>query len=261
MIYAVGDIHGQYSAARALLCAHGAVDFSGNWAAGKSALVFTGDYFDRGPDGYRTVRWIRDLQKQASQEGGLVAALLGNHDMWTIHRCYDRLLGLKVDRRKWNWQGCEEADELALCADKGTLDWLRRLPVICKLGGVLFQHADAFMFYLNRGGAKLTGDALIADINRTVLKNSMYSKYMLESGNELCWARDWDGIKSQMGHYLDAMDAEQVVHGHTPMAGNQPYFYMNSMAVAIDGHMRTFSKGTHQGCVLKLHRKHAELFV
>ncbi|CAA20130.1 vacuolar endopolyphosphatase [Schizosaccharomyces pombe] len=82
VVYAIGDIHGDFPNALDVLSAAGVVSpvFPHEWTAGNATLVQTGDVVDRGPDTRKLFRWFNDLHKQAEKHGGRVVRLLGNHE-------------------------------------------------------------------------------------------------------------------------------------------------------------------------------------
>lgn len=79
-IVAIGDLHGDHDAWRAIARAAGLVDAGGKWSGGKTTLVQMGDVVDRGPDSLRIIRDLQQLQKEARKRGGKVIVLLGNHE-------------------------------------------------------------------------------------------------------------------------------------------------------------------------------------
>jgi hypothetical protein len=79
-IVAVGDLHGDYEAWRAIAGKAGLVDSTGHWSGGKTTLVQAGDIVDRGPDSLKIIRDLMKLQKEAPKRGGRVIVLVGNHE-------------------------------------------------------------------------------------------------------------------------------------------------------------------------------------
>jgi hypothetical protein len=79
-IVAVGDIHGDFDAFVQILQRAGIIDAARRWIAGKTTLVQTGDFTDRGPKVRETMDFLMDLEQQATSAGGRVAVLLGNHE-------------------------------------------------------------------------------------------------------------------------------------------------------------------------------------
>ena len=79
-IVAIGDLHGDHDAWRAIARAAGLIDARGKWSGGNATLVQMGDVVDRGPDSLKIIRDLQKLQKEALRRGGKVIALVGNHE-------------------------------------------------------------------------------------------------------------------------------------------------------------------------------------
>jgi len=83
-IVAVGDLHGDFEAWRAIAGDAGLVGPRGNWTGGRTTLVQVGDVVDRGADSLKIVRELMRLQKEAPRQGGKVIVLVGNHEAMNI---------------------------------------------------------------------------------------------------------------------------------------------------------------------------------
>jgi Calcineurin-like phosphoesterase len=83
-VVAVGDIHGDFDAFRALLERAGIVDAAGRWIAGNTTLIQLGDMMDRGPKVRAVLDLLMDLEAQAAAAGGHVEVLLGNHETMNL---------------------------------------------------------------------------------------------------------------------------------------------------------------------------------
>jgi hypothetical protein len=83
-IVAVGDLHGDFAAWRAIAMAAGVVDARGRWAGQTTVLVQTGDAVDRGPDSLKIVQDLIRLQREAARAKGQVVALVGNHEAMNV---------------------------------------------------------------------------------------------------------------------------------------------------------------------------------
>jgi hypothetical protein len=79
-IVAVGDLHGDFAAWRAIAQAAGLTDSRGRWTGGKTVLVQAGDMVDRGPDGLKIIEDLMRLQREAGRTHGRVVVLVGNHE-------------------------------------------------------------------------------------------------------------------------------------------------------------------------------------
>ena len=89
-IMVLGDIHGGYDSLLVFLRNNGVIDQDLNWIWENGHLVFLGDIFDRGEKVTEALWLIYHLDYQASQAGGAVHLILGNHQAvvspsWSIH--------------------------------------------------------------------------------------------------------------------------------------------------------------------------------
>lgn len=83
-VVAVGDIHGALDSLREILESAGLIDGENRWIGGRSVLVQTGDFLDRGADALQTADFLRELQKQAEKSGGEAIVLMGNHEAMNL---------------------------------------------------------------------------------------------------------------------------------------------------------------------------------
>jgi hypothetical protein len=79
-IVAVGDLHGDYQNFIKILIGTHLVDQDLHWIAGRTHLVQLGDVLDRGPSARRIFNLLIRLEKEAAEAGGMVHALIGNHE-------------------------------------------------------------------------------------------------------------------------------------------------------------------------------------
>lgn len=79
-VIAIGDLHGDLAAWRAIARDAGLIDAKGKWTGGTTVLVQTGDIADRGADTRTIIQDLMRLQKEAARDGGRVVALVGNHE-------------------------------------------------------------------------------------------------------------------------------------------------------------------------------------
>ena len=74
IVYAIGDIHGRYDLLSPLL---DAIVAEADAAAGRTKVVFLGDYVDRGPDSNKVLQRLVEMRAQREVEA---IFLVGNHD-------------------------------------------------------------------------------------------------------------------------------------------------------------------------------------
>jgi Calcineurin-like phosphoesterase len=83
-LVAVGDVHGDFDDFVSILQRTGLIDKQNHWSGGKTTLVQVGDLLDRGPKPREVMDLLMALEKQATEAGGQVVSLLGNHEMMNI---------------------------------------------------------------------------------------------------------------------------------------------------------------------------------
>lgn len=241
-MFIMGDIHGQFEKLIANLQCQGLIDNNLRWAGGLSQLWFLGDYFDRGPNGIAVIELIMALQQQATEQGGRVGALLGNHDVLTqaaYHFGEQPSGGLGgTFLSSWQLNGGTETD-LARLSEQH-IQWLRSLPAMALVGQRLLAHADA-TFYQVYGRT-------IPAVNRAV-------GHILQSNDPAAWDllldyfsqrrafRDGEMGQARVARFLGVYGGEQFIHGHTPvckLTGQKPeevttpLVYAGGLAIDVD---------------------------
>lgn len=83
-IVAIGDLHGDFGQYEKLLKLNNLVDDRLHWQGSRTHLVQLGDVPDRGADSLQIIRHLMQLQKEASRAGGVVHALIGNHEAMNV---------------------------------------------------------------------------------------------------------------------------------------------------------------------------------
>ena len=83
-IVAIGDIHGSYDGLTTILKRTGLVNDQLKWAGGRTVLVQTGDYTDRGTDVRKVMDLLMQIEKDAKAAGGQAIVLAGNHEIMNV---------------------------------------------------------------------------------------------------------------------------------------------------------------------------------
>ena len=83
-IIAIGDIHGSIDGFKSILKVTGLADGNGKWTGGRTQLIQTGDYMDRGKDTRAVLDLLMALEDQAKETGGRAFAVLGNHEVMNL---------------------------------------------------------------------------------------------------------------------------------------------------------------------------------
>src|SRR5277367_1235567 len=84
VLVAIADVHGDFDDFVAILQRTGLIDKQNHWTGGKTTFVQVGDLIDRGPKPREVMGLMMALEKEATQSGGRVVSLLGNHEMMNI---------------------------------------------------------------------------------------------------------------------------------------------------------------------------------
>jgi hypothetical protein len=83
-LFAFGDVHGDFEAARRALRLAGAIDESDRWSGGRRTVVQVGDQLDRGDGERRILDLFERLRTEARAAGGAFVVLLGNHETMNV---------------------------------------------------------------------------------------------------------------------------------------------------------------------------------
>ncbi|MBZ0304095.1 MAG: metallophosphoesterase [Anaerolineae bacterium] len=251
-VYAIGDIHGQYDKLVSLLHDAGLVDESLRWNAGDARVWFMGDFVDRGPSGIDAIELVMRLQNQAVRAGGLVQALLGNHDLlllaaYRFGQCRSLFINLPASPQEfpiemvdfftaeWLHSGGVPED-LARMNGRHAV-WLAHLPAMACVEDKLLVHADATLY-------QRYGDT-IAEVNA-------FFQRLLSEGDANRWMRvldDFGEHRAFLGPdaveraalFLKMFGCRQLIHGHTPISkitrqeATEPYVYAGGLCVNLDG--------------------------
>lgn len=244
-MFVIGDVHGQIEKVTAALRRAGLIDEARRWTGGEATLWFMGDYFDRGPDGIAAVDLVRALQAQASETGGRVGALLGNHDVLILaaQRLGERPSGGPGGTflASWRANGGVESDLARLTEERAA--WLRSLPAMALEGDWLLAHADA-TFYQVYGRT-------IGGVNRAIRAvldgdNAGDWDLLLDYFSQRRAFQDADRGPARVARFLSLYGGRRFVHGHTPIGKltgqppesiTGPYTYAGGLAVDVDAGM------------------------
>jgi hypothetical protein len=181
-IIAIGDIHGSIDGITSILQTTGLIDATRAWTGGRTQLIQTGDYTDRGAGTRAVLDLLMALEPQAKQAGGRAFALLGNHEaMNLIGETRDvtpEIFATFADResekrRDAAWQ--EYAKLAALKRDKGEPvpsvyaqtreQWIAARP----LGYVEYKAA---MSSKGKYGAWLRGKPMVTEVDGTIFMHA-----------------------------------------------------------------------------------------
>jgi hypothetical protein len=250
-VYIIGDVHGQYRKLLGLLRDAGLIDGNQAWTGGPATLWFTGDFFDRGPDGIGVLELVMRLQAQAVAVGGEVNALLGNHEVLILAAAHfgTPLTGQgAVFMFEWQRNG-GQTEDLARLTPRH-VDWISNLPAMALVADRLLIHADALL-YMDYGES-------IDEVNaafRTILAGrdmDTYDRFLGEFAGRRAFAENQRTGAATALAFLRRFGGSQLIHGHTPISAMTrqppaeivaPLVYAGGRCVNVDGGMFLGSPG------------------
>lgn len=216
----LSDLEGNIAFLDATLRRLGIVDAAGDWSWGGGHLVVLGDSVDRGRDVFAVLWTLHRLSAQAAAAGGAVHVVLGNHEQYM----------LRTNPTRANPEHLHALHAMggypdAFAADTAIGEWLRRQPVVLRLGDVLFAHAGispataatglsveqlnaTMRDYWNDPGDHPPSPALDAVLGHTGV--TQYRGYFRALEDRYPMATD-----AEVGEALDRFGARLVVVAHT----------------------------------------------
>lgn len=291
-IVAVGDVHGDFAQFVRVLRDAGVIDEKNRWIGGKTHLVQNGDVLDRGPDSRKVMDLLMALEKEAPKAGGMVHALIGNHEAMNIlgdlrytsageyqafrtpksealrERAY-RVLSDSTRRddpeyhRQWNEDHPLGWVEQRLAFEgKGSYgDWIRGHDAVIRIDDYLFLHGGISSKYVGWTMARLN-----AAVRQDLTPGSEDTAKVAEDSEGPLWYRGLaQGDEAELGPLVDSVLAEfgvkHVVIGHTVTAGTViPRF--DGKVITIDVGLSAVYHGPPAALVIEhgvpytLHRGH-----
>lgn len=204
-LYAVGDIHGRADLLDAVI--NKVVEDSAEIPEMRKALIFLGDYIDRGPESSTVV----DMMLEADPKGIEVINLMGNHEQFLLMFLRNSDIGagwlqnggmetfesygIELDGRDWDIFDYDQLQaELEAVLPLSHIRFFEKLRVKYQEGDYFFTHA---------------GVSPASDINK-------------QKAQDLLWIRE-PFLSSEKDH------GAIVVHGHSP--GLKPVIKPNRIGI------------------------------
>lgn len=209
----IADIEGNFAAFYALLVAQEVIDRDGNWTFGTDHLVMLGDLYDRGPDVTPLLWLLYKLESEATEAGGRVHVLLGNHEMMIFEG------DTRYIHPKYRQQSMATGIAYPELYSTNTIlgRWMRSMPSIIRIGDVLFSHAGVSPEVLELQLALEEMNALVRAANADTRDLTM-EQVLLLGLDGIFWYRGWvddPPPAALLDTILETYDAAHMVIGHT----------------------------------------------
>ncbi|KAJ3085600.1 hypothetical protein HK102_014017 [Quaeritorhiza haematococci] len=214
-IVAVGDLHGDFQSAVDVLRNAGIIDREENWVGGKTIFVQNGDIVDRGPDTILLYRLMMKLETQASDAGGKVVALLGNHEVMNM---MDDVRYVHPDDVT-SFESME-ARKHEFSKDGVLGQWLRTKGIAANVLGTVFVHGGIHPTFAARTLRKLNEEVQSA-LDGHLTLYEMYNTDTITGDDCPIWYRGYASLAEEeacplLEQALQDLQAERMVIGHTP---------------------------------------------
>jgi hypothetical protein len=208
-IVAIGDLHGDFDAARAALRAAGAIDEADRWIGGDLVVVQTGDVLDRGDGESKIIELLERLAGEARAAGGALVALDGNHELMNAARDFRYVT--PGGRRDFG-------GDRQRALDPGGA-WAKRLAtrnVVAIVGDTVFSHAGVLPDWAAQVDAVNLSTRCWLDGQAGGPGDPPAA---LTSEDSPVWTRAYGMAKvdcAQLDEALAKLGAKRMVVGHTP---------------------------------------------
>jgi hypothetical protein len=206
---AIGDLHGDYDAARAALRTAGAIGDDDKWIGRDLTIIQTGDVLDRGEGESKILELLERLDTEARAQGGAVIQLIGNHE----------LMNAAHDFRYVTEGGAKDfdGDRQHELAPGGT--WAKRLAhhnVIAVVGDTVLSHAGVTAEWVSHLDEVNEHARCWLDGQEGGADNPTQA---LTSEDSPVWTRVWGGPQvdcAALAGVLQKLGAKRMVVAHTP---------------------------------------------
>lgn len=152
-LVAIGDLHGDLSAARKALRLAGAIDEKDEWRGGTMVVVQTGDQIDRGDDDRAILDLFDALSEKAKKAGGEVLAMSGNHEIMNAMADFRYVTPLAMAAFADN-EAAPPTDHGRTAAFAPGGPYAKKLatrPVVLAIGDTLFVHGGVLAKHVAYG--------------------------------------------------------------------------------------------------------------
>ncbi len=228
-VVAVGDVHGDLAAFEEALVLAGVTDEGGNWAGGDTIFVQTGDLLDRGDDEPEILMLLERLEDQASQAGGTVVVLNGNHETMNVRgdlryvtpegfSDFEAIEGLDVDRPGFERVPEDKRARLAAFLPGGPVArLLSHHNMVAIVGDSVFVHGGVLPGHVDYGIERINEETRQWMLGESQPPAFMKDRETLPPNWVRLYSKDSDETACQtLQRVLDELGAKRMVVGHTP---------------------------------------------
>lgn len=243
-LLALSDIEGDFSAFKTMLLGAKVINDDFTWAFGDGHLVLVGDFFDRGLQVTECLWLIYKLEKEATEAGGRVHFILGNHEILNLQG------NTTYVRKKYLANAQLMGESYLRLFDHNTElgRWLRSKNVVEKIGEYVFCHGgispELARTRLTLPTVNALSRAYLALPANAPMDEATQSIFNTKTG--ILWYRGAAknlASDEEMSQILAYADAKRMVVGHTLHPDVAPLY--NGRLLCIDlYHEENMRQGT-----------------
>jgi hypothetical protein len=228
-VVAIGDIHADLGALRSALQTAGAINARDQWVGGALTIVQLGDLIGRSDEERQVLDFVFDLQQRARKAGGVVHALIGNHEVFG-----GRLDNQAVGPNPFpDWEGVPglrrddprlrhlppraRARGAALMPGGPYARRIAEFPVVLTLGQTVFVHGGVVPRWARYGVDRINREIRDWLLGHTPEPDSALG---VDDGDRVMWTRQFsDGVTSAdcaiLDESLEILGARRMIVAHT----------------------------------------------
>jgi len=233
-ILAISDIESGYKTFRDFLINNKVIDNNLNWTFGTGHLVLVGDFVARDFSTTQVLWFIYKLEQDATQQGGFVHFILGNHELKNMQGNYE-----SASPKYFHVSAILEKQQNELYDSNSLIGrWMASKNTLELINGNLFAHGgihpDIVDYNLN-----------LDEINRIISinyykpyypkKENTKEQFLTSTNTGISWYRGYfkdDLTQEDVESGLNVFNAKSIVVGHTLQSKvNRQY---NGKVIGID---------------------------
>jgi hypothetical protein len=223
-------------ALRAALRLAGAVDARDEWVGGTLTVVQLGDLIGRSDEERQVLDYVFELQRKAARAGGVVHALVGNHEVFggrvdnqavgpNPFPAWESVPGLpRDDPRLRPLPQRARARGAALVAGGPYAKRIAAFPAVLKLRGTVFVHGGVVPRWARYGVERINTEVRDWLLGHTPEPDSTLG---VDDGDRVMWTRQFSANVDArdcavLNESLRILDADRMVVAHTVHAAITP---------------------------------------